>query len=154
MKEIPLNKEEYDNIWDWFYKEFSFTPSVYEKDWPTIRTTRPHRKFSTDYLWQDEKNIPIHQQFIGRAIRTFVEITPPGESVYALDWQHDAFYYDLREMTVDDFIKNGKTIRTSFIPDGEYFIFMTKDLQHIWFGHPWEQSVTLIGDNLIAAAIK
>jgi hypothetical protein len=33
----------------------------------------------------------------------------------------------------------------SFIPDGEYYIFISKDHQNVWFGHPWEKTVTLIG---------
>ena len=42
----------------------------------------------------------------------------------------------------------------SFIPDGDYYIFITKDLQNVWFGHPWEKSVTLIGEGLILAATR
>jgi hypothetical protein len=39
----------------------------------------------------------------------------------------------------------------SFIPDGDYYIFITKDFGNIWFGHPWEKTVTVIGDRLIKA---
>jgi hypothetical protein len=39
----------------------------------------------------------------------------------------------------------------SFVPDGDYYIFLTKDFQNVWFGHPWEKTITLIGDKLIKA---
>ncbi|WP_414648331.1 DUF2716 domain-containing protein [Dinghuibacter sp.] len=30
--------------------------------------------------------------------------------------------------------------------------FITKDRQNVWFGHPWEKTITLIGEKLISAA--
>ena len=42
----------------------------------------------------------------------------------------------------------------SFVPDGDYYIFISRDLQNVWFGHPWEKSITVIGEKLISAGVR
>lgn len=152
---IPLNAQEYKDIWDWVYKELSFRPSVYARDWPSIRTKMPFRKFSTDFLWGERYDHGSQAGFMRKAIDTFISITEEGEVIYALDWQHEGFYYDPRELRVDGLLDNESSIPViSFIPDGDYYIFITKNLQNVWFGHPWERSITLIGETLISAAAE
>ena len=153
MNCIPLNEKEYAYIWDWVYKELSFRPSVYARDWPSIRTKMPFHKFSIDFLWREPYNQERQAGFIRKAIDTFISITQKDEVIYALDWQHEGFHYDPRELRVDGLLDTESSIPViSFIPDGDYYIFITKDLQNIWFGHPWERSITLIGETLISAA--
>ena len=93
-----------------------------------------------------------HANFIQQAIEAFIEITTPGEEIYALDWQHECYYYDPRKLRAPDMLNDASNIpKISFIPDGEYNIFVTMDFENIWFGHPWEQTVTIIGNKLITA---
>ncbi len=155
MNHTPLTETDYKNIWDWVYSALSFKPSIRSIDWPSIQTERPFRKFSVDFLWKGGYDEALYAKFINNAINAFVDITPNGEAIYALDWQHDCFYYDPKELTADLMLDNESSIPPiSFIPDGDYYIFITKDLQNVWFGHPWEKSVTLIGERLILAATK
>lgn len=35
-------------------------------------------------------------------------------------------------------------------PDGDYFVHMTADLWWGTFGHPWQQTLTIWGDELVA----
>jgi hypothetical protein len=90
-----------------------------------------------------------------KAIDTFITITHKGDTIYAFDWQHEGFHYDPRELRVDGLLDSESSINViSFIPDGDYYIFITKNLQNNWFGHPWERSITLIGETLISAAAE
>ena len=70
--------------------------------------------------------------------------------MYVLDWQHDCYF--VNPMSFDPFKKHLEFKYNRYIspiPNGDYYIFITKDLENIWFGHPWEKTVTLIGAKLI-----
>jgi hypothetical protein len=155
MNNTALNEKEYKQIWDWVYSALKFKPSIRSLDWPSIRTEEPCRKFNIEFLWENGYNEMVHVEFVNSAIKAFIDITLLGETIYALDWQHECFYFDPRQLTADFMLKNESGIPAiSFVPDGDYYIFVTKDLQNVWFGHPWEKSVTLIGERLILAATK
>jgi len=140
---------------DWVDEKLSFNPSTRSIDWPSIHTEKRYLRFKIDILWKNGYNELIHSNFIQQAIEAFVNITAPGEEIYALDWQHDCYYYDPRKLSVHDMLEDASnTTKISFIPDGEYYVFITKDFENIWFGHPWEKTVTVIGDKLIAALAK
>jgi len=38
------------------------------------------------------------------------------------------------------------------LPNGDYYIFLTKDFRNVWFGHAWEETITLIGHDLVKQA--
>jgi hypothetical protein len=152
---MPLTEADYKDIWNWVYSTLWFKPSTRSADWPSIQTDKPFRKFSIDFLWRTGYDNELCSRFINNAIKAFVSITTKGEIIYALDWQHECFYYDPRDLTSELMLGNESSIPDiSFIPDGDYYIFITKDLQNVWFGHPWERSVTLIGEKLILAAAE
>ena len=142
-----LSKKDYDYVWDKFYAEFSFKPSIYESDWPTIQTDKPNFKFSIKNLFGDSYNELIDIDFLQKAIDTFIEITIQEEEIFALDWKHECYYINPRKLTPNIMI--GLESSISFIPNGDYYIFLTKDFENIWFGHPWENTVTIIGTKLI-----
>lgn len=52
-----------------------------------------------------------------------------GELIYALDWCHQSYKFDLR------LINNGEWAIPAF-SDGDYYIFLTQDLKNGFFGHP------------------
>lgn len=155
MNSIPLTKKDYRYIWDWVYSELSFKPSVWARDWPSVYTRSPSLKFAIDFLWKGPYDRERHVGLMKKAIETFIAITQEGETIFALNWQHECFYYDPRELRVDGLLDDTSSIPViSFIPDGDYYIFITKNLQNVWFGHPWERSITLIGETLISAAAE
>jgi hypothetical protein len=152
---IRLSESDYDKIWDKFYADFSFKPSTYSKDWPSIKTEKPTLKFDISHLWGDSYNETIYDDFIKKAIDAFVEIANQEDQIFALDWQHECFYLDPRQLKLADMEENESSIRiVSFIPNGDYYIFITEDFENIWFGHPWEKTITIIGNRLIDAFNK
>ena len=150
-----LSKTVYNQVWDRFYKEFNFRPSVHEEDWPSIHTDKPLLKLGIESLLGVTYSESINADLIQKAIDAFVEISKKGDKIFALDWQHECFYIDPRQLTPEIIVDNeSDTPAISFIPDGDYYIFLTKDFENIWFGHPWEKTITIIGSELISAFNK
>lgn len=62
--------------------------------------------------------------------------------MYALDWQHKCYQFDPHTEYWPPF---------PVFPEGEYYIFLSEDLNQGTFGHPWEQTICVFGHNLLDA---
>jgi len=140
---IPIEEQEYHETWDRFYREFDFRPSVYAHQWPSITTVLPQYKFSLAHLWNGPEDDKVYDDFIHKTLQSFIDITVVGEEIYALDWQHACYRINPRN------IKAIERMKISFVPDGDYSIFITVDFKNVWFGHPWENKITLIGEKFV-----
>lgn len=137
----PITEEESIKVWDKFYDLFDFNPSV--SAFPAVKSAMSQLKldikdcFSSDFPFNKLEQL---------ALKLFEQVSKPGERLYALDWQHECYDFDPRQAMdrneFDEWI-------IPIFPNGEYYIFLTKDFTNIWFGHPWEQTITLIGDNFV-----
>jgi hypothetical protein len=139
-----LSQEEYQIAWDRFYALFHFKPDV--KNFPAVESGKPSLTFTIrDFL--SPGYVPDELEKF--AIQLFRGITKPGERLYALDWQHPCYDFDPRkEMDRDEFDEWIVPV----VPNGDYYIFLTKDFTNIWFGHPWEETITLIGNDIVNKA--
>jgi len=136
-----LSNDERKHAWGNFYSLFDFKPSI--KRFPGIRTELPKKKFSIEKYFTE--NVPF-DKLEDLALSLFVSILKPGQRLYALNWQHDCYDFDPRlEMDRDEFDEWIIPV----LPNGDYHIFVTKDFQNVWFGHPWEMTITLIGCHLL-----
>ena len=136
-----LSQEEEDHVWENFYRQFTFNPSINE--FPGVMTTLPQKIFSIEKYLAGQLNFDRLEDL---ALVLFQSITVPGERLYSLDWQHQGYSFDPRqEIERNQF---GEWI-IPILPNGDYYIFLTKDFQNVWFGHPWEETITLIGHDLI-----
>ena len=137
-----LSNEERKHVWKEFTRIVKFRPDIGK--FPGIRTSMPSMVFDIADYFSADFDAELLETF---ALDLFRKITKPGERMYALDWQHDSYDFDPRlEMDRDESF--GEWIIPIF-PNGDYYIFLTKDFSNIWFGHPWEKTITLIGDELI-----
>jgi len=134
---ISLNNHEYERVWDKFYKEFSFKPSIYPQDWPSFSIELPYVTYELIKNYQDEE-INELEDICKAALRSSIE---SDEFVYALDWQHESFLYS---PYLQDSIPS-----ISFYPDGDYYFFVRKDFSFGILGHPWEHSITIFGQELL-----
>jgi hypothetical protein len=139
---ISLQDDEYRIVWNNFYKHFSFKPSIYPKDWPTFSTNVPYVTFEIKKNYQDEE-IDELEETCKIVLRSCLE---PDEYIYALDWQHESFYYSPYLQDVPP--------RISFYPDGDYYLFLKSDFSFGYLGHPWEHSITIFGEELVQQFIK
>ncbi|MGB0839311.1 MAG: DUF2716 domain-containing protein [Chitinophagales bacterium] len=136
-----LNQDEHNMVWDRFYDLFDFKPSI--EIFPAINTDQPQLKLDISNCFSI--NYPYHELETW-ALKLFKAISKPNERYYALDWQHPCYDFDPRQsMDRDD---NGEWI-VPVLPNGDYYIFLTKDFKNVWFGHPWEKTITLIGEDIV-----
>lgn len=142
-----LNKFEYEKVWDTFCEKYKFNPSVHKKDWPSIITKSPYFKIDISSYYES-KIKDIDNIIENIAIKTFQQITNKNEKMYALDWQHESYEFDPR-LKMDRNNELNEWIIPA-VPNGDYYIFLTHDFENVWFGHPWEESITLVGHKYMA----
>jgi hypothetical protein len=136
-----LSQEECDKVWDKFYDLFHFKSSV--NHFPALNTNKPQLKFDAKDCFSPNYSLDKLEDF---AINLFTKISKAGDRLYALDWQHECYDFDPRaQMDRDEF----EDWIVPVLPNGDYYIFLTKDFNNVWFGHPWEQTITLIGDDIV-----
>ncbi len=142
-----LSNEEYNIVWDKFYTEFSFKPSI--NIWPSIQTNKRQLKLNISKIFGETFSEEKWNRFNELGELVLIEIVEPNGRIYALDWQHECFDFDPRKGLWEKDINS-----PPLIPDGDYYIFLNKDFSNVWFGHPWEMSVTLIGDKIVRKGIE
>jgi len=134
----PLDKDEYEQVWDKFYDLFDFKPST--TNFPAIKTISQQLKLNISDCFSADYPFDKLEQW---ALTLFCRISNSDERLYALDWQHEFYDFDPRqEIDKDEFDEWTVPV----FPNGNYYIFLTKDFKNVWFGHPWEQIITLIGN--------
>lgn len=135
----PLMRSEEDAIWDHFHREFDFRPSVHAENFPGIREPAPSTTYALPRSGWSE-----HAQDLNDALLTaFRACVPPSEAIYALDWQHEC--YRLRpHLPFDDW-------PIPILPNGDYYIFLSTEFAWGTFGHPWEWTICVFGEPLLAA---
>ncbi|GED58214.1 DUF2716 domain-containing protein [Brevibacillus formosus] len=70
-------------------------------------------------------------------------MTGPDKYIYAHDWHHECYFYNPH-------LENGNASRRiGFYLDGDYYFFLYKDFKWGYLGHPWEQSISILGEELI-----
>jgi hypothetical protein len=137
----PIAEVEADLVWNKFYALFKFNPGP--TVFPAIHSGQPQIKLDISELFNDVRLI---KELEVAAHSVFIRISEPGERLYALDWQHQCYDFDPRKPFERD--EYNDWIVPVF-PNGDYYIFLKKDFSNVWFGHPWEQTVTLIGSSII-----
>lgn len=131
-----LSKDDYRRVWDKFEKDFNFFPSVDPKMWPGIDEPSPSITLSltehADREWPDE------QVFIGFFQKAFNLLNGQARIRYILDWSHKCHYAP-------------KVFPNRFwvYPDGDYAICLSEDMQNGTFGHPWEKTICIFGEELL-----
>ena len=137
-----IPEHECDPIWDRFYSDFVFSPSV--SSFPGIREPVPSVTFSISSAFASPGD-PEHitDDLDDVALRVLTSIASPTGRVIALDWQHECFYFSPNH-------HDGNWMIPTF-PNGDYYIFLSEDMTQGWFGHPWEQTICVFGHRAISS---
>ena len=150
-----LNDEEYGQIWDKFYKELQFVPSVQRYITP-FRVPAPWVIHDISCSLADENG----ERFEDAVRQALADCLGEDDWLYALDWQHSCFRYDPRQpqegygVRVEDERYWGggyDACFPDFFPDGDYYFFVQRDLKWGYLGHPWRRELWLFGAPLIEA---
>jgi hypothetical protein len=135
---IPMTGAEDEQVWNVICRQFHFSPSTTE--FPSFQVPHPFVTYSTrDVKWKEIETVLSH---------ILITLTDEGERIMALDWNHQGYWVDPRQPFERD--EEGTWIIPA-LPDGDYNFFIARDFQWGYLGHPWEQSVTLFGENLMTA---
>ena len=153
---LNFDDPRYDAIWAQFHERFRFRPSIYADQWPGIREPTPSVTYDISGHWGEGYRASNHAALHQQALEAFRACVHPGEWIYALDWQHPCYqYYPHREGSYwSPFNASEEEWPVPVIPDGDYFIFVPPDLSWGWFGHPWEQTICIWGENLLGLMAK
>jgi hypothetical protein len=140
-----LTKSEYDDVWDRFYADFQFRPSILPADWPGIREPEPSETYRIGHIYGN----PEAERLIGNldrsALAAYRSCVGNDESIYALDWQHPCYWFKPHQQ------KEADPWKVPSLPNGDYYIFLAVDFRFGWFGHPWEQTICVFGQQLLTA---
>ncbi|MFT3872261.1 MAG: DUF2716 domain-containing protein [Nocardioides sp.] len=137
---------DYDSAWTPFNERFGFVANYYERDRPAVQL--PPDSLVIDLSPVFEHNGPRFAAgeagINAAALRAFVWLVE-GDELVALDWQHPAYRYSPGRQALSDDIP-----AIPVFPNGDYYAHMTPDLRWGTFGHPWQQTLTIWGNDLIA----
>jgi hypothetical protein len=127
---------EHDDIWSRFEERFAFRPDT--RVFPGI--TEPAHSATWHVGDLDDPQPAALSAIVHRGLLASVE---PGEELYWLDWHHVGYRFD--PARVDG---AGPRRPGAVFPDGDYYLYLTRDLRLGTFGHPWEATVCVFGDLL------
>ncbi|GLJ04131.1 DUF2716 domain-containing protein [Bacillus sp. YKCMOAS1] len=142
---IPLKDNELKFAWKTFAREFKFKPSI--SRFPAFQAPSPYITYDISAYFEDSSLLHADEDLEKKALLSFQEnITGTDEYMLALDWQHECYWitpYGLFEK--DEF---GEW-KVPVLPNGDYYFFLSKEMDWGLLGHPWEQSITIFGEGLI-----
>jgi hypothetical protein len=142
-----LGEPEREAVWERFRSRFRFRPHTLE--FPGFDEPAGSVTFSVAGMFGAAERA---QRIVSGCQAAFLEacraLVPPDDCLLALDWQHPAYrFLPHAEVETDEF---GDWL-VPLLPDGDYVCFVAPDLSHGTLGHPWEQTLCVFGDRLIAA---
>jgi len=132
-------------VWEKFYEIYKFRPSVRPEDWPGIIEPKPSRTFSVQHIYGPDFG-RITKELSTFYLECFKNVIPKGQLIHVLDWQHPCFNFDPHAgfdfKTMEDW-------PIPPLPNGDYYIFLTESLSDGFFGHPWEQTICVMGEAFV-----
>ncbi|SOE06494.1 Protein of unknown function [Streptomyces sp. Ag109_G2-15] len=141
-----LAEAEYRSVWDRFYAEFAFHPSVNPAKWPAVKEPADSITWSLASLDEDPGYVRL-DRFVTVVEQGLTACIEPQARLFALDWQHTSYSFDPHRVGGP----GQDPWPLSPYPDGDYYIYLSEDFQLGSFGHPWEASVCLFGQRLLDA---
>ena len=138
---------DYDEAWTAFDSRFDFKPDYYERAMPAIRLPQDSVVVDLEPVVAEDgpRFASGFDAINAAALRAFVWLAGDEELV-ALDWQHQSFRYSPAQHALAD-VSWG----VSVFPDGHYYVHTTPDLRWGTFGHPWQRSLTIWGEDLVSS---
>ena len=156
LEALLLDDVEYNSVWDKINSYFHFIPDSYHKEhrfdaFVPFVINAPHIVYSLDKVTPDNEQ-PMNRILLG----IFSEFLEQGYSIYALDWNHDCFWFspdgytpDGYELAQHSISRNCNMYYPSFYPNGDYHFFIEKDFKFGMLGHPWRQEMWVFGEQLL-----
>jgi hypothetical protein len=142
---VELSPEDYAEVWQRFHATFGFRAGTTADAWPAIREPAPSLTFDLSVISDGAERGAAYDAINAEALRCFVWALDDVEEMVALDWQHPAYRFFPRHQA----LTWQPEWKIPVYPDGDYFAFLTPDLAEGTFGHPWEETMCVIGPRMI-----
>lgn len=136
--------DEAGRLWDRFDTAFRFRSSMY--DLPGIDEPTPSITYDLTYDDGTRAEPVWVNRVLLAALRCVVSV---DDSAVVLNWKHQT--YRCRPHRIRDEEPPDETWPTAIHPDHDYYIWLTEDFRNGTFGHPWEPSLCVFGEELLAA---
>ena len=149
---------DYGTAWGPFQEKFECAPDYHERDEPAIRLPAGSLVLDLSVLPDEGPRIAAGTHAINAAaLRAFVWLTGDDDELLALDWNHTAFRYSPAAFTLSTAASSeapGAVFSAcdwpiQVFPNGDYYAHMTPDLSWGTFGHPWQETLTIWGRELV-----
>jgi hypothetical protein len=145
---IELTQSEEKNVWKKVFNEFQFKPSI--SKFPSFIVPSPFITYDIspyrNWSGELEEYEEIYKDLEEKSLFAFQALTNDNEYFYALDWQHPCYWVNpFLEFPRDEF--NEWII--PILPEGDYYFFIQKEFNWGFLGHPWEETITVFGKELI-----
>ncbi|MCA1032540.1 DUF2716 domain-containing protein [Bacillus timonensis] len=143
---ISFSDIEYERVWNKVYEDFKFEPSI--SKFPAFHVPSPFVTYDVSNYFGACDDFSVYEELEEKALIAFRANTLKEEYILALDWQHDCFWFNPHlEIEKDEFDE----WKIPIFPDGDYSFFIQKDFKWGYLGHPWERSITVFGEELLAS---
>lgn len=142
-----LDRRSCDEAWREFYRRFGFRAGVTPDSWPAIREPSPSLTFDLSVIKDGPERGAAYDAINAEALRSFVWNLSDERELLALDWQHPAYRFRPEAQA----LSWRPEWKVPVYPDGDYYAFLTADFSEGTFGHPWEQTLAVIGERMCAS---
>ncbi len=138
-----LDPADDDRYWSRFRSTFGFRAGTNPDSWPAIEEPTPSITIDLKLIFgRDPASFAAGAAAVNAAVWWALS-SYLSEPLIVLDWQHPGYRFDPtsdggQQDRLDDW-------PVPPFPDGDYFAFLTEDFAAGTFGHPWEQSLCVIG---------
>lgn len=144
----PLSDAEVVSIWESFTEKYTFRRGVDQKSWPGINEPVNSVTWDVSLLLrlydEDQSGLQAVEESLHRTLITSLKKQlKPGDRVFALDFNHQCYTFETDNISMHDLNSWPITV----LPAGDYHVFLSSDLGFGIFGHPWEKSLCIFGDN-------
>ncbi|GAA4936486.1 DUF2716 domain-containing protein [Streptomyces coeruleoprunus] len=141
---VALPEAEYRRVWGRFYEDFDFRPSMSSFEWPAIKEPVASVTWRLAAL-DDDPGYERLDRLVDVIKQGLTSCVGPQGTLLALDWQHTSYRFAPQEVGGPE----QPAWPLSPYPDGDYCIYLTEDFRLGSFGHPWEESLCLFGEELL-----
>lgn len=144
-----LSFAEGDAVWAPFKQQYGFRPGVDPATWPAIREPAGSVTFDLAPVWTGPRRTVTEDDVNAVILRACQAISAVEDAMVVLDWQHPCYLFWPHRWTDTD--ADAWPIQPT--PNGDYYIFLTRELSQGSFGHPWEKTLCVFGADFTAAAV-
>lgn len=135
--------------WNPFDACYHFRPGRDSTRWPGIDEPAGSVTFDLAPAFARKEGFAADEDAVtALTLTAMMSVFAADVPLIALDWQHPSYRFWPHRQA-----QSARPWRVPVFPNGDYYAFLSPDLEQGTFGHPWEQTLCVFGDQFGAALI-